>query len=614
MTSAASAGGGFQGIDPQLLSALMGSLKSGAGSAQPVAGGYLGQFSRLGLDTGPVNRLLSDYAWAQGQLAMLQRRYDLAGRQPSGQWVNGMATSGAGQLQYATAGQAQTAGAGAASQFTDGTISLAQFLALLGQHEGDPDWQTGAMRALGRAGLLQIKQDGQGGVPLGPQDLQALAVAVAAAMGNGVTFPYPGDPGPGNEDVALLAPLLQYAQFPPQVLATLGREVVTPGYGYLMQASAYATMVWPALAASPRGAALFLHQDMPQIMAYIRAGDYAGVPDDYGGLYDDDPCSAFAAVITAGTAGIRQADPQLGAQSVNALVTAFENTGAGHVPAPLEAAFGQVIRSYWPDVTYAITSMQQGTAAPDGITLTAKDWATFADEAMRDPATAAMVLGLAQRQSDYWIDKANAGSSAADYGYEYQAGLVNGFFDLQASQAYQSLGSPQSWMTVVSNYAGDAVDIAFDVAIDPGSAAKTAVTDVSKDVLDTAVSGFTSKLPQATPSPVPKYTSFQTENVKNAHDAYRDATPQKIASDPGLAALVAGAKNYGGARRFTANIDNPGNMTTAQQQAYNEWLSSPAVIGYLYASSDSGQNNGLSLAYDVGYNEYFFSPSGDQGA
>ena len=604
MTSAASAGGGFQGIDPQLLSALMGSLKSGAGSAQPVAGGYLGQFSRLGLDTGPVNRLLSDYGWAQGQLAMLQRRYDLAGRQPSRQWVNGMATSGAGQLQYATAGQAQTAGAGAASQFTDGTISLAQFLALLGQHEGDPDWQTGAMRALGRAGLLQIKQDGQGGVPLGPQDLQALAVAVAAAMGNGVTFPYPGDPGPGNEDVALLAPLLQYAQFPPQVLATLGREVVTPGYGYLMQASAYATMVWPALAASPRGAALFLHQDMPQIMAYIRAGDYAGVPDDYGGLYDDDPCSAFAAVITAGTAGIRQADPQLGAQNVNALVTEFENTGAGHVPAPLEAAFGQVIRSYWPDVTYAITSMQQGTAAPDGITLTAKDWATFADEAMRDPATAAIVLGLAQRQSDQWTDKNVVdGGSAADFGYMYQAGLVNGFFDLQASQAYQSLGSPQSWTNVVSNYAGDAVDIAFDVAIDPGSAAKTAVTDVSKDVLDTAVNDFVGKLPQISQPAAPGYTSPLSEGVRLATEAYEGATPQKIASDPALAALVASAKNYGGARRFTANIDNPGNMTTAQQQAYNEWLSSPAVIGYLCGPNSSG-DTGLWSVYNEGWDYY----------
>jgi hypothetical protein len=600
LTNAASAGGGgFQGIDPQSLTTLMSTLKSGAGNAQPVAGSYLGQFSRLGLDTGPINKLLQDYGWAQGQLAMLQRRYDLASHQPSGQWVDGMATSGAGQLQYTTAGQAQTAGASAARQFTNGKISSADFLAMLRTHEDDPDWQTGAMRALGQQGLWDIKEDGVPPGPEGQADLQALALAVATAMGNGVTFPDPDADDPGSEDVTLLAPLLQYAQFPPQVLATLGREAMAPGY------SMYAPEVWSALAASPQGAALFLHQNMPQIMAYIRAGDH-------GGGLPSDQNSAFAAVITAGTAGIHGADPKLGAANVNALVTAFNATGSGPVPAPLEAAFGQVIRSYWPDVTYAVTSQQQGTPAPDGMTLSAQDWAPFADEAMHDPATAAMLLGLAQRQRDYWMNQANAGSSAADYGYEYQAGLVTGFFDLQASQAYKSLGSPKSWTDVVSSYAGDAADLAFDVAIDPGSAAKTAATDVSKDILDSAVSAFTSSLSQASPPAAPDYNGFQSANVRNATAAYNYATPQKTANNPGLAALVASAQNYGGGS-FTAKINNPGSMTPAQKQAYNEWLSSPAVVGYLYAASDSGQNNGLALAYNDGYNSYIVNSNLAQG-
>lgn len=261
MTAAGGSGGGFEGIDPPLLSQLMQSMKSGVGAATPVAAGYMSQFSALGLDTRAISRLQQDYNWAQGQQSMLQRRYDLASHQPAGQWENGMATSGAGELEYATTQQAQKAGANAAKQFNDGKISAAQFLALLREHEYDPDWQTGAMRALGQEGLWSLKEDDA--IPYGSagqSDIKALALAVAAAMANGVTFPDPDEEEPGSEDISLLAPLLPYANFPPQVLATLGREAMAPG-NYM-----YAQQVWQALAASPEGSALFIKQNAPYIV------------------------------------------------------------------------------------------------------------------------------------------------------------------------------------------------------------------------------------------------------------------------------------------------------------------------------------------------------------
>jgi hypothetical protein len=103
-------GGSFEGINPQLLAQLIRALSSGASDGQQVAGSYVWQFQRLGLDTGALTRLQQDYNWASSQNPMLARRHDLASNQPSGQWEDGFATSGAGYLQWTTAGQAQGGG------------------------------------------------------------------------------------------------------------------------------------------------------------------------------------------------------------------------------------------------------------------------------------------------------------------------------------------------------------------------------------------------------------------------------------------------------------------------------------------------------------------------
>jgi len=594
MVAAADGGGGeFQGIDPAQLATLMGSLKSGVGAAQPVAGSYAGQFSRLGLDTGAVNRLLSDYGWAQNQQSMLQRRHDLTSHQPSAQWVNGMATVGAGDLQYTTRGQAETAGGNAAKDFKDGKMNSADFLAQLEAHQDDPDWQTGAMRALGEDGLWRLSRE------MPPTDdgkpdqaaMTALAMAVATAMGNGVKFPV-GEDADGNdvEDLDLLAPLLQYADFPPDVLAQLGREAMAPGY------SSDAPMVWKALAANPTASAMFIKQNAQDIMYWVHAGDHGG------GLLDSQ-VTAFAAVLKAGTVGVKGTDPRLGGQAVTALLKANNADKGKHVPGEIEAVYGNIVQAYWPDVMFSLTSKASASdpkgylTSPDGMKLTSADWAPFIDEAMRDPKTSADLLAQAHTQSTEWEDQASklgGGPSAGD-SYEFNAGVVAGFFDYQAKQVYADLGKDRgAWKEKVSEYVGDAVGLGVDIVADPGEAAASVTKKVTEVAITEATKWGINSLPDGgDPPPAPHYSQWQDSWQQNAALYFNNSTPQNLSGDAARQALVDSAKG----QSFVVNgkIPDPSSMTSQQLAAYNAWLDKPTVASYLL-------HDGPQDAWQGGYN------------
>jgi hypothetical protein len=596
MTRIGGGGGAFEGIDPHLLAQLMTSLKSGIGSAQPLAASYLGQFSALGLDTSRISRLQQDYGWAQGQQPMLQRRYDLASHQPSGQWVDGMATNGAGYLEFSTQAQAQAAGAKAAQQLKDGSITAPQFYALLREYSDDPDWATGAIKALGPDYVRVLEQDSATpDDPTGRQNLQALAIAVAAAMANGVTFPYSGDPeDKDTEDPSVLAPLLQYADFPPQVLATLGREAMAPG-NYM-----YGQEIWKALAANPEASAMFITQNGPMIVAWIHAGDH-------GGGLPDDQANAFLSVLKAGTIGIKGADPKLGGQAVTALIRAYDGNSGAHAPGQFEALYGQIVKAYWPDVMFALTSKASGSdtdphgylTSPDGMQLSPDQWATFIDEAMRDPQTGAMLLDMAHAQGSQWASLASqqAGGPNAGDSRSFDAGLVDGYFDYQSKQVYSDLvkegQDAGAWKDKVSEYIGDAVDTGFDVVADPGAAAKTITVAVTKEVITEALKFGVNSIPtDGSPPPVPQYSTWQGAYAGTAFDDFNSSTSANLAGNPGRQALVNSAQG----QPFVVNgkIIDPAKMSPQQLQAYNAWLSSPPVAAYLI-------NTGGYAAWQLGY-------------
>jgi hypothetical protein len=589
-------GGSVVGIDPQQLTQLMTSLKNGVSSAQPLAGNYMSRFSDLGLDTSRISRLKQDYGWAQDQQPMLQRRYDLASHQPSGEWVNGMATSGASYLEYGTQAQAQAAGAKAAKDYLDGKISASQYFAMLEANSGDPDWQTGAGKTLGKDGVARLEQEAYDTYPPNTDGLKALALAVAAALANGVTFPYSSDPeDKDTEDPSVLAPLLQYANFPPQALATLGKEAMAPG-NYM-----YAPQIWKALAASPQGSALFIQQNAPQIVAWIHAGDH-------GGGLPDDQSAAFLAVLKAGTIGVKGSDPKLGGQALTALIKAYDANPGAHAPGSFQALYGDMVKAYWPDVMFSLTSKATGKdtdphgylSSPDGMQLSPDQWAPFVDEAMRDPKTGASLLEYAHAQGSYWQDKSTQAAGGPDAGdsYAFDAGVVNGYFDYQSKKVYDDLvkegKEAGEWKDKVAEYLGEAVDIGVDVVVDPGEAAKTITVGVTKEVLKEATKFGVDAIPTHGDSPPPpQYSTWQGNYANVASGDFNNSTPANLAGNPDRQALVDSAQG----QPFVVNgkILDPGQMNSQQLAAYNAWLSSPPVAKYVI-------HTGGVAAYQLGYN------------
>ena len=553
----------FQGIDPQQLGQMAQSLKNGVSNAQPLANYYQGRFSQLGLDTTAVSRLQQNYGWAQAQQPMLQRRYTLASHQPSGQFQNGMATAGAGTLQYATAQQAQAAGAKAAQQYLDGQISTAQYFALLQANGGDPDWQTGTVRTLGADRVLQLEQAATDTYPENTQGLKALAQAVAAAMANGVTFPYSSDPmDKGTENLDLLRPLLQYASFPASVLVTLGNEVTMGGPN---SSSLYAAPVLKALAANPQAAAEFMAQFEQSHGASL--GQYVAQGSDHQGMMPDDEAQLFANVIYAGTVGARNVDPKDAAFNVNSLASYYQANPDSHTYAEIEATYGKIISGSWPDVQASLTDPYYA-GSPDGTNVSPDAWKAFIGEAMWDPKTAGNLLHFSAQQAAILASQ-NPDNPEA----QHASGLINGIFDYEAESVYQKQlaagqQNAQNWESQVKSQVTTVADYIVGFAFDPqGTLAGTAKTLVN-DAVNTAIGLF----PQITPSTTlkaPSVTSWQQEWQQAVSEAYMENSN------------VGNPQQYAKEFHCPPFLDSQGslvaNATAAQRQAYNAWLKDQAV-------------------------------------
>lgn len=597
-------GGTFQGINPQLLAQLMKSLSDGVTRGQPLANSYVGQFGRLGLDTSNASKLLADFGWASGQQAMLHRRYDLASNQPSGSWEDGFATAGAGSLQWATAAQARAAGAQATKEYQDGKISFQQYLTLIEENQGDPDWSTGAIKALGPDGLSEVEAQLKYAYPPDQQGTQSLAMAVAAAMANGVT--YPDDPdAPNSEDLDLLAPLLPYASFPPKVLVTLGNEVTMGG----PNSDPYpAENVLNALAADPQAAAQFLAQ-FPQAHGGEQVGQYITVGSDHRGGLPPDLAPQFAKVITAGTVGAKGSDPSLATANVNSLVSFYANNPGDHTYGPIQAAYGGIVKAYWPVVAYAITTVtpqesEQGLGPADGIKAGPSQWAAFIDEAMRDPGAAALMMSNARAQAE--ASQQLAAKQPGDKGsvYAFRAGQIDGFFDYQAMTVYQELskesaGEATNWKEMAQ---GDVIDLVFDVASDPASAEATVPISLGKDGVEALVSFLENDVQTDAKPTSPDYSTWQQALSDQARYDFNETTPQLRASDPERASFVASAQSYAsGSSNFVRDgqIMDPASMSPAQLQAYDSWLNSPGVVNYVENHQFGQYENGFSTWWDT---------------
>lgn len=483
---------------------------------------------------------------------------------------------------------AERAGAKAAKEFQDGKITDAQFFALLRAHDYDPGWQTGAMRTLGSNGLSYFASGHVPPAPAGqPADanVQALAFAVAAAMAHGVTFPMPkGDPGWQPEDVTLLAPLLRYANFTPQVLANLGAEVMNGSY------DPQANAVWSALAANPKAAALFVQQNASAIPDFVSAGNPDGVRNDQ--------LNEFLAVLRAGTIGAKGAGPQFGPEAVSDLVTAVSENPDAHALSQVQALYGDIIQAYWPDLNYAVTNPSTlGGQSLDKMSLTMQEWAPFVDEAMRNPKTAATILALAHAQAYQYLQMQGELPVDQNQGNEYaaDAGAVYGYFDYQALKVYNQLNSESananSWKSTLLD---DVVNAAILLAPGPEySIPETLGADFILPMINQVLNAPTG-------SAKPSVPSLQSIREEVAIAYYNEVTSANSPSSPALQRLVKSAQEQN--PPFLVNGKMPSlaslKKSPAQEKSFINWLNENS--GVIDPVAQAAQNEYLSITAELG--------------
>jgi hypothetical protein len=500
----------------------------------------------------------------------------------------------------------ETAGARAGEQFEDGKITKARFFALLRAHDDDAGWQTGAMRILGSPGLARLENHVPGTGQMHDQNMRALAMSVAAAMASGVTFPNTPAENPvfQPDDLSLIAKLLKYADFSPQVLASLGAEALIP----VGQSPAEANDVWSALDANPQAAGLFIEQNALEIVTDISATVLATPIEDVNPL---------VAVLKAGTLGLKGADPTRAKNAVSALVQAYYNDQNAYAPPQFGALYGEIIKAYWPDVNYAVTNPSTlGGISPDGFHLTDEQWAPFVDEAMRNPNAAALVLACAHAQGYQYFQMQGQQPVIPNDPFKYarDAGKIDGYFDYQALRTYNQLNSENrnSWKATLTN------DLALAaIWASPGpevSIPASLGADVVLPMIDNVLDAHNSVSP-----PAPSLNEMQQE-IAIAY--YNEAISGGTASNPTLQAVVRAANTANaqaqsvqeaaaqqGEKPDQAPFLEPdgkifplNSMSPAQQAAFIDWLNATAdqvepvleaaQSGYLSAASPEAQPGG----------------------
>ncbi len=286
-------GGNFQGIDPSMLQQLIKSLSSGVTGAQPVASSYIGQFNRVGLDTGPIQKLLADYAWASQQQPMLNRRYSLASHQPSGDFTDGWTEEGAGTLFYTTTAAAKGAGTADAKQMqayldAHDWTGIQKELDAMSQNGDDADYMAAFFSQLGPKGLYALSEYAQGGPSsdaANEQEVQQIVGSglAAASFEMPLTMSFlqgmePENPVdgysteqlPGGWDTGALAPFLTEGSFSSQWLQTIAPAVL-----YQKDVEEGAAMpggydaIFTAIASNPDFAAQFYQQNSGQLDDYM---------------------------------------------------------------------------------------------------------------------------------------------------------------------------------------------------------------------------------------------------------------------------------------------------------------------------------------------------------
>ncbi len=640
-------GGNFQGIDPSMLQQLIKSLSSGVTGAQPVASSYIGQFNRVGLDTGPIQKLLADYAWASQQQPMLNRRYSLASHQPSGDFTDGWTEEGAGTLFYTTTAAAKGAGTADAKQMqayldAHDWTGIQKELDAMSQNGDDADYMAAFFSQLGPKGLYALSEYAQGG----PSSDAANEQEVQQIVGSGLaaaSFEMPltmsflqgmepenPEPGysteqlPGGWDTGALAPFLTEGSFSSQWLQTIAPAVL-----YQKDVEEGAAMpggydaIFTAIASNPDFAAQFYQQNSGQL------DDYMTDPVLYHDLASDPGFGKFLEAATIPPQG----DTNTKAFTANAthFVQLF---GGGNVDtsSDVRQAMAAVAMNYFGDIQGTVTAAAPGAGSSMG--LNASEWGSFVQNAMQDKTAAAFLMTSyanwrSQQTDDSLVSNGQGDGPStpqhAGYWNDQSLGMLDYFFAANYQAAGHQAGEGNAVLeTLTEAFNAGAATLLTSVAFGPeaGAAVITMdmVEDAGKDAFSSAAESTLGKITgpltdggdggatnasDAADQVFSNLTTIQghwssevntawTQSVQNSSTA-KDFPPVwyngvQYTADPSQY-----EKQYGG-----TFLNSDGTMMDTSQMspkalaAYNAWLQDPAisnVIAQRFSAISQGSVN-----------------------
>jgi hypothetical protein len=637
-----------------MLSQLIKALTSGVSGAQPVAGSYVGQFSRLGLDTGPVNKLLADYAWATSQQPMLQRRYSLASHQPPGSWSDGWTSEGAGPLLYGSTAAAKGAGTADAKQLQQylddhDWSGIQKELDNLTQNQGDADYMAAFFSQLGPTGLYALSGYAQGGA-VSDSDAQEVQDVVGNSLATAsyempLTMKFlqgiessnepPGETPqtlPGGWDSGALAPFLTEGEYSSQWL-----NVIAPAVLYQKDVEMGAPLpggydaIFQAMANNPGFAAQFYSQNAGQL------NDYMTDPVLYNQLASGQSFGKFLEAATIAPPGATDTAPFTA--NATRFIRLFGDSGADTSTAVRQVMAALTV-NYFSDLTGVVTSAAPGMTSPMG--LSAQEWGQFVQDAMKDNTSAAYLLAFyanwSQNQPLDNVPKNGQGDTpqtpgGAGYWHDFSSGMLDYFF----ASNYQAAGSTagDDGNAVLSLLKGaataGAATLITSVVFGPEAGAFVITTDMledsGKDAFSSAVEGglddLTEKIGDGGDGPADALDSSLTDVQQRwADKVIQDYQQNGAKPGPGNQGTVSpvwynGQQYTGDPLQYEQQyspgsgkagyfMDSGGNLLyntpgewakhPQALAAYNAWLKDPAIsnmTGTLFGSVTSGSVNSL---------------------
>jgi hypothetical protein len=557
-------GGSFSGIDPERLPVTISTLDSDREKLRSNATSFKSQFALHGLDTQPLDRMLTICSWVDDQMPMLRRRQHLAVAAdqyaPAGTTVVWIDES---QVTNAATGKASADGKRLADEFKhsmkDDTVpeGLYEQLATSAQ---DGDFVKAFYDELGPAQLFALSNT-MASDP-GPKDsdeLKSDRTLIAETFAtftrtatDGMTakrkhdywntwFDRFQDPIHGFRP-DLLLPLISGGTDDKDFLLALGNRIFSPpkgknidqwmrGPGGSAFKGDHLAEFYTALSKNPEAAGEFMsrHPDV------IDSGLTGGLNDTAARTH------AFVDMVKAGTTGLHASDVKLSDQNTAMILTDnFKHANAGEHPlSEVSLMYSEMMAQHWDDLQFAVTSPAQDgfysstqwdadaylraqNPKRPGIEVSPGVWQSFMQESIRNPHAAASMSALFESsQKQYTLDISNATRSdnnSVSY-LNFSKGLMGDFYATAFTATAKSLkDQQQQWVDDMNASRSTLVDTAEGLATGGPTAAVDMAKEKGQELAINALKGWINNAISVKPDDAPKDLLDSIKGLRNAKD------------------------------------------------------------------------------------------------